>query len=126
MDNSISKAPSTGLGHCTVCGAWTKLEMWDDRLNGRFCVECFDYVVDAEELLASKGLVRPGPEHGRREETTPGMCSICSANSAAAACRSRNNTGGSAPDTTFEPEPCPDRSKYLQLRCWYSTPYIPI
>src|ERR1700732_5183127 len=62
MDNSISKAPSTGLGHCTVCGAWAKLEMWDDRLNGRFCVECFDYVVDAEELLASKGLVRPGPE----------------------------------------------------------------
>src|SRR6202023_233859 len=67
---SSSNKPSTsprglrryGLGHCIVCGAWAKLEMWDDRLNGRFCVECFDYVVDAEELLASKGLVRPGPE----------------------------------------------------------------
>ena len=70
MDNSISKAHSTGLGHCIVCGAWAKLEMWDDGLNGRFCVECFDYVVDAEELLASKGLVRPGPERKQEVNNT--------------------------------------------------------
>jgi hypothetical protein len=29
--------------------------MWDDGLNGRFCSDCFDYVVDAEEVLASQG-----------------------------------------------------------------------
>jgi hypothetical protein len=62
MKNSISKAAYAGLGHCSVCGQWTKLEMWDDGLNGRFCSECFDHVVDAGELLASQGLVPPGPE----------------------------------------------------------------
>jgi hypothetical protein len=62
MKNSISKAAYTGLGHCSVCGQWTKLEMWDDGLNGRFCSECFDHVVDAGELLASQGLLPPGPE----------------------------------------------------------------
>ncbi len=36
--------------------------MWDEGLNGRFCSECFDHVVDAEGLLASQGLVVPGPE----------------------------------------------------------------
>jgi hypothetical protein len=36
--------------------------MWDDGLNGRFCSECFDHVVDAGEVLASQGLVPPGPE----------------------------------------------------------------
>jgi hypothetical protein len=62
MNNSISKAVYAGLGHCSVCGLWTKLEMWDEGLNGRFCSECFDHVVDAAELLASQGLVVPGPE----------------------------------------------------------------
>ena len=62
MKNTISKAAYTGLGHCSVCGQWTKLEMWDDGLNGRFCGECFDHVVDAGEVLASQGLVPPGPE----------------------------------------------------------------
>jgi hypothetical protein len=70
MDNSLSKTHSTGLGHCIVCGALAKLEMWDDGLNGRFCVECFDYVVDAEELLESKGLVRPGPERKQEVNNT--------------------------------------------------------
>jgi hypothetical protein len=62
MNNSISKAAYAGLGHCSVCGLWTKLEMWDEGLNGRFCSESFDQVVDAEELLASQGLIVPGPE----------------------------------------------------------------
>jgi hypothetical protein len=62
MNNSISKAAYSGLGHCSVCGLWTKLEMWDDGLNGRFCSGCFDHVVDAQQLLASHGLVHPGPE----------------------------------------------------------------
>jgi hypothetical protein len=30
--------------------------MWDEGLNGRFCLDCFDQVVDAEELLVSQGL----------------------------------------------------------------------
>src|ERR1700731_3360266 len=118
MDNSISKAHSAGLGHCIVCGAWAKLELWDDGLNGRFCVECFDYVVDAEELLASKGLVRPGPERKQPQMAEGKRLLLACAASAPRirlrpACRSGNNTGGSAPDTTFEPELCPDRSKYL-------------
>lgn len=62
MKTSISKAAYTGLGHCSVCGQWTKLEMWDDGLQGRFCSECFDPVVDAGELLVSQGLARPGTE----------------------------------------------------------------
>ena len=62
MNNSISKAAYAGLGHCSVCGVWTKLEMWDEGLNGRFCSECFDHVVDAAELLTSQGLIVPGPE----------------------------------------------------------------
>jgi hypothetical protein len=36
--------------------------MWDDGLNGRFCSDCFDHVVDAEEVLASQGLGLRGPE----------------------------------------------------------------
>jgi hypothetical protein len=28
----------------------------DEGLNSRFCAECFDHVVDAEELLVSQGL----------------------------------------------------------------------
>src|ERR1700736_3322687 len=62
MKTSISKAAYMGLGHCSVCGQWRKLEMWDDGLQGRFCSECFDHVVDAGELLASQGFVPPGPE----------------------------------------------------------------
>src|SRR6516162_4586040 len=61
MKNTISKAAYTGLGHCSVCGQWTKLEMWDDGLNGRFCSECFDHVVDAGEVLASQGLEAKQP-----------------------------------------------------------------
>ena len=62
MKNSISKAAYTELGHCSVCEQWTKLDMWDDGLNGRFCSECFDHVVDAGGLLESLGVVPPGPE----------------------------------------------------------------
>ena len=36
--------------------------MWDDGLNGRFCAECFDHVVDAEELLVNQGLRPRRPE----------------------------------------------------------------
>lgn len=36
--------------------------MWDDGLNGRFCLDCFDQVVDAEELLVSQGLSRARTE----------------------------------------------------------------
>jgi hypothetical protein len=56
MRSSISRSPYPGKGSCAVCGRWTELEMWDDGLNGHFCAECFDYVVDAEEALASQGL----------------------------------------------------------------------
>jgi hypothetical protein len=70
MGNPISKALSIGLGHCIVCGAWAKLEMWDDGLNGRFCVECCDYVVDAEALLVRQRLVRPGPERKQEVNNT--------------------------------------------------------
>jgi pimeloyl-ACP methyl ester carboxylesterase len=34
MGNPISRAPYPGLGHCTVCGQWKKVEMWDSGLNG--------------------------------------------------------------------------------------------
>jgi hypothetical protein len=34
----------------------------DDGLNGRFCAECFDHVVDAEELLVDQGLRPRRPE----------------------------------------------------------------
>jgi Zn ribbon nucleic-acid-binding protein len=67
MSNTISRAPYPGLGHCTVCGQWKKLEMWDDGLNGRFCVDCYDRVVDAEEFL-SNGLRLP--ESGRQASQT--------------------------------------------------------
>ena len=40
--------------------------MWDDELNDRFCSQCFDHVVDAEEWLVSQGLNPPGPEERRR------------------------------------------------------------
>jgi hypothetical protein len=36
--------------------------MWDDGLNGRFCEECFDHVVDAEEFLVNQGLRPRRPE----------------------------------------------------------------
>ncbi len=44
MNGSISQAAYSGLGHCIVCGVWTHLEMWDNGLDGRFCLKCFDYV----------------------------------------------------------------------------------
>jgi len=66
MSTSIRKASYPGLGQCSVCGLSRKLDMWDEGLNGRFCSECFDHVVDAEELLVSYGLYHPDPE--RRQE----------------------------------------------------------
>ena len=39
MNGSISQAAYSGLGHCTVCGVWTHLEMWDNGLDGRFCLK---------------------------------------------------------------------------------------
>jgi len=69
MSSSISKASYSGLGHCSVCGQWKRLEMWDEGLNGRFCLECFDQVVDAEGLLVSQGLyyarteLKPGADN---------------------------------------------------------------
>jgi hypothetical protein len=55
MSNSISRAPYPSQGFCGVCGRWAELELWDEGLNSRFCTDCFDYVVDAEEALASQG-----------------------------------------------------------------------
>jgi len=66
MSSSVSKASYSGLGHCSVCGQWKRLEMWDEGLNGRFCLECFDQVVDAEGLLVSQGL------YHARTELKPG------------------------------------------------------
>jgi hypothetical protein len=65
MRNSIHKALYSGRGRCSVCGQWRKLQMYDDGLNGRFCSECFDEVVDAEEFLESEGLV---PAKGERKQ----------------------------------------------------------
>jgi hypothetical protein len=62
MNNSISKASNSEPCHCTVCGLWARLEMWDEGLGGRFCLECFDHVIDAEEFLVSGGLDRPGQD----------------------------------------------------------------
>lgn len=70
MSNSIRKASYPGLGHCTVCGLWRKLEMWDEGLDGQFCSECFDHVVDAEEMLRSQGLDQPGPMVSHEEHDT--------------------------------------------------------
>jgi hypothetical protein len=55
-----------GRGSYSVCGQYRKLRMWDDGLNGRFCSQCFDHVVDAKEWLVSQGLNPPGPEERRR------------------------------------------------------------
>ena len=62
MRNIIRKALYCGGGCCSVCGRWRRLEMWDDGLNGRFCAECFDHVVDAEEVLVNQGLRPSRPE----------------------------------------------------------------
>jgi len=59
MNTSIRRSLDPGLGRCTVCGQWRLLEMWDDGLNGPFCADCFDQVVDAEEFLVSQGLAHP-------------------------------------------------------------------
>jgi hypothetical protein len=40
--------------------------MWDDGLDGQFCVDCFDYVVDAEQLLANQLLERPGKQRSKQ------------------------------------------------------------
>lgn len=42
--------------------------MWDDGLKGRFCSSCFDYVVDAEELLTSLQLVDTSSERKQEGE----------------------------------------------------------
>jgi hypothetical protein len=42
--------------------------MWDDGLNGRFCAECFDHVVDAEELLVKRG-IETSQARGPRERS---------------------------------------------------------
>jgi hypothetical protein len=59
MNNSISKAAYPGPGHCSVCGLLRKLEMWDLGLNGRFCAECFDHVVDSEESSSKILMFQP-------------------------------------------------------------------
>jgi hypothetical protein len=41
--------------------------MWDDGLNGCFCSEYFDHVVDAEEVLVSQGRISPARVGGRRQ-----------------------------------------------------------
>jgi hypothetical protein len=62
MKTSIKKALHPGRGRCAICGECRRLEMWDDGLKGRFCSSCFDYVVDAEELLTSQKLVASSSE----------------------------------------------------------------
>ena len=42
--------------------------MWDDGLNGRFCEECFDHVVDAEEVI-SKPWIETSQARGPRERS---------------------------------------------------------
>jgi 1-deoxyxylulose-5-phosphate synthase len=56
MSNSIKKTSFPKTGRCVVCGQWMPLELWDDGLQGRFCAECFDHVLDAEGLLISEGM----------------------------------------------------------------------
>jgi hypothetical protein len=69
----LPKARWPWPGRCAVCGAWGWLQLWDEGLQGRFCTDCFDQVVDAEAALASQGLVclaraatarRPGRANG--------------------------------------------------------------
>jgi len=40
--------------------------MWDNGLAGWFCVDCFDYVVDAEQLLANQ--LRECPDERRSKQ----------------------------------------------------------
>jgi hypothetical protein len=70
MRNLIRKALYSGGGSCLVWGQYKELPMWDDGLNGRFCSQCFDHVVDAEELLVSQGLNPPEPEEKRKANNT--------------------------------------------------------
>ena len=65
MRSAIHKALYSGRGRRSVCRQRRKLEIYDDGLNGRFCSECFDEVVDAEELLESEEVV-PG-KGGRKQ-----------------------------------------------------------
>jgi hypothetical protein len=53
----LHKARWPWPGRCAVCGAWGWFQAWDEGLQGRFCTDCFDHVVDAEAALASQGLV---------------------------------------------------------------------
>jgi hypothetical protein len=68
MKTSIKKALHPGRGRCVICGESRRLEMWDDGLKGRFCSSCFDYVVDAEELLTSQQLVASSSEKKQERE----------------------------------------------------------
>jgi hypothetical protein len=60
MNNSIKRVSFPKTGRCVVCGEWLTLEMWDDGLQGRFCTQCLDHVVDAEGFLRSEGLAPLG------------------------------------------------------------------
>jgi hypothetical protein len=62
MKTSIKRALHPGRGRCAICGECRRLEMWDDGLKARFCSSCFDYVVDAEELLVSQEPVETSSE----------------------------------------------------------------
>ena len=42
--------------------------MWDDGLKARFCSSCFDYVVDAEELLVGQEPVDTSSEKKQEGE----------------------------------------------------------
>jgi hypothetical protein len=56
-ESTFHKALWPWPGRCAVCGRWGWLQAWDEGLQGRFCTDCFDHVVDAEAALASQGLV---------------------------------------------------------------------
>jgi hypothetical protein len=42
--------------------------MWDDGLKARFCSSCFDYAVDAEELLVGHEPIDASSEKKQEEE----------------------------------------------------------
>jgi hypothetical protein len=44
--------------------------MWDDGLAGRFCLDCFDYVVDAEQLFANQLRELPDKQTGKQAPET--------------------------------------------------------
>jgi hypothetical protein len=68
MKTSIKRALHPGRDRCPICGECRKLEMWDDGLKARFCSCCFDYLVDAEEVLVSQELVNSTSEKKQEGE----------------------------------------------------------